>query len=52
MQRTIEDYDAMIKREIIKAKQEKGQMYVRRPTRILRSPPSGGYKSFAQTMPT
>lgn len=27
MQRTIEDYDAMIKREIIKAKQEKGQMY-------------------------
>ena len=28
MQRTIEDYDAMIKREIIKAKQEKGQMYV------------------------
>lgn len=28
MQRTIEDYDAMTKREIIKAKQEKGQMYL------------------------
>ena len=27
MHRTIEDYDSMIKREIIKAKQEKGQMY-------------------------
>jgi len=30
MQRTIEDYDAMIKREIIKAKQEKGQMRVQK----------------------
>lgn len=28
MYRTIEDYDSMTKREIIKAKQEKGQMYV------------------------
>lgn len=27
MQRTIDDYDSMTKREIIKAKQEKGQMY-------------------------
>jgi len=30
MHRTIEDYDAMIKREIIKAKQEKGQMRVQK----------------------
>jgi len=30
MQRTMEDYDAMIKREIIKAKQEKGQMRVQK----------------------
>jgi golgi SNAP receptor complex member 2 len=29
MQRTIDDYDSMTKREIIKAKQEKGQMYNR-----------------------
>lgn len=28
MQRTIDDYDSMTKREIIKAKQEKGQMYI------------------------
>jgi Golgi SNAP receptor complex protein 2 len=28
MHRTIEDYDSMAKREIIKAKQEKGQMCV------------------------
>lgn len=28
MQRTIDDYDSMTKREIIKAKQEKAQMYV------------------------
>jgi golgi SNAP receptor complex member 2 len=28
MQRTIDDYDSMTKREIIKAKQEKGQMYL------------------------
>ncbi len=27
MSRTIEDYDAMAKREMIKAKQEKAQMY-------------------------
>lgn len=27
MQRTIDDYDSMTKREIIKAKQEKAQMY-------------------------
>ena len=30
MQRTIDDYDSMTKREIIKAKQEKGQMYYSR----------------------
>ncbi|KAI9569742.1 hypothetical protein HD554DRAFT_510351 [Boletus coccyginus] len=30
MHRTIEDYDAIIKREIIKAKQEKGQMRVQK----------------------
>jgi hypothetical protein len=30
MHRTIEDYDSMAKREIIKAKQEKGQMCVTR----------------------
>lgn len=30
MNRTIEDYDAMTKREMIKAKQEKAQMYVHR----------------------
>ncbi|KIM69192.1 hypothetical protein SCLCIDRAFT_103665 [Scleroderma citrinum Foug A] len=30
MHRTIEDYDSMIKREIIKAKQEKGQMRVQK----------------------
>ncbi|KAG8214020.1 snare region anchored in the vesicle membrane C-terminus-domain-containing protein [Butyriboletus roseoflavus] len=30
MQRTIEDYDAMTKREIIKAKQEKGQMRIQK----------------------
>jgi len=28
MQRTIDDYDSMTKREMIKAKQEKAQMYV------------------------
>jgi len=28
MSRTIEDYDAIAKREMIKAKQEKAQMYV------------------------
>jgi Golgi SNAP receptor complex protein 2 len=28
MHRTIEDYDLMAKRETIKARQEKGQMYV------------------------
>jgi hypothetical protein len=31
MHRTIDDYDAMAKREIIKAKQEKAQMYVLAP---------------------
>ena len=31
MQRTIDDYDSMTKREIIKAKQEKGQMYTGSP---------------------
>ncbi|KAL4074148.1 snare region anchored in the vesicle membrane C-terminus-domain-containing protein [Scleroderma yunnanense] len=30
MHRTIEDYDAMVKREIIKAKQEKGQMRIQK----------------------
>ena len=28
MHRTVEDYDSMAKREIIKAKQEKAMMYV------------------------
>ena len=28
MHRTVDDYDSMAKREIIKAKQEKAQMYV------------------------
>lgn len=28
MSRTVDDYDSMAKREIIKAKQEKGLMYV------------------------
>jgi Golgi SNAP receptor complex protein 2 len=32
MHRTVDDYDSMAKREIIKAKQEKAQMYVCRRT--------------------
>lgn len=46
MQRTIDDYDAMIKREIIKAKQEKGQMYVLRLAPPLSSPPSRRVQKF------
>lgn len=46
MQRTIEDYDAMIKREIIKAKQEKGQMYVLFPHLLRSSSPRRRVQKF------
>lgn len=46
MQRTIEDYDAVIKREIIKAKQEKGQMYVFPCTLFASSPPCRRVQKF------
>jgi hypothetical protein len=57
MQRTIDDYDSMTKREMIKAKQEKAQMYVHAvlPFNVLRSNGLcplliGEYKSSEQTM--
>jgi hypothetical protein len=59
MQRTIDDYDSMARREMIKAKQEKAQMHVpgyqvhyfEPCLLIMRHMLTGVYKSSEQTMP-
>ena len=54
MQRTIDDYDSMTKREMIKAKQEKAQMYLHAVflfmVLCLYPLPIGEYKNSEQTM--
>jgi len=51
MHRTVDDYDSMTKREIIKAKQEKAQMYVYFTHReIVPDIVSGVSRSFVPTM--